>query len=258
MGGGAGEGAGRGFDAAEKQGACFVAGSKDNPLTMQAPYIPSKDADFDSWLNNFSTLLTASPTTYGLTAPDAVIVAGVTTTWNSTYAAATNPGTRTTPAIAAKDAARNAATATVRPYATTISRNAGVTNEDKTDIGVNLPNPGRTPVPPPTTQAVLSLVSAIHNQQTLAYRDSSTPTSKAKPAGAISLEVWQAIGTSPAVSPATASPLTLATKSPFVVGTLSPDAGKFATYFGRWTTRSGPGGQAQSGPWSAPLSVVIV
>lgn len=258
MGGADGEGAGRAFDAAQKHGACIRAEIEDAPRTMQTPYIPSRDADFDSWLNNFSTLLTASPTTYGLTAPDAVIVAGVTSTWNSDYATAINPGTRTTPAIAAKDAARNAATATVRPYAITISRNAGVSNLDKTTIGVNLPNPGRTPVPPPTTQPVLSLVSAIHNQQTLAYRDSSTPTSKAKPPGAISLEVWQHIGTAPAVSPATASPLTLATKSPFVVGTLSGDAGKFATYFGRWTTRSGPGGQAQSGPWSAPLSVVIV
>ena len=258
MGGGDGEADGRAFDTAQKHGACIRAEIEDAPRTMQNPYIPSRDADFDSWLNNFDTLLTASPTTYGLTAPAAVIVAGVTATWNSDYATATNPGTRTTPAIAAKDASRNAATATVRPYAIQISRNAGVSNMDKTNIGVNLPNPGRTPIPPPTTQAVLSLVSAIHNQQTLAYRDSATPTSKAKPFGAISLEVWQAIGTSPAVSPATASPLTLATKSPFVVGTLSGDAGKFATYFGRWTTRSGPGGQAQSGPWSAPLSVVIV
>jgi hypothetical protein len=225
---------------------------------MQTPYIPSKDADFDSWLVNFSALLTASPTTYGLTSGDATTVAGVTTAWTAAYTAATNPSTRTSPTIAAKDAARNAATATVRPLAIQISRNAGVSNDDKTAIGVNLINTSRTPVPPPTTQAVLSLVSAIHNQMTIAYRDSSTPTSKAKPPGAISLEIWQAIGTTPATDPSAAKPLTLATKSPVTVGTLTGDAGKFATFFGRWTTRSGPGGQAQSGPWSAPLSVAIV
>ncbi len=225
---------------------------------MQAPYIPATDSGFDSWLTNFSTLLTGSPTTYGLVSGDAVIVAGVTATWSTAYAAATNPSTRTSVTIAAKDSARNAATATVRPYATQISRNAGVTNDDKTAIGVNLPNPARTPVPPPSTQPVLSLVSATHNQQTIAYRDTSTPTSKAKPPGAISVEIWQAIAIAPITDTGFAKPLTLATKSPFNVGTLSGDAGKTATYFGRWTTRSGPGGQNQVGPWSAPLSVTIV
>lgn len=225
---------------------------------MAAPYIPPSDSGFDSWLVNFSTLLTADPTTYGLTSGNATTVAGVTATWSAAYAASTNPATRTAPTVAAKDAARNAATATVRPFAVLISRNAGVTNENKTAIGVNLPNPSRTPVPPPTTTPALSLVSAIHNQMTLAYRDTSTPTSKSKPTGATHLELWQFIGTAPATDPSTAKPLTLATKSPVVIGQLTSDAGKTATFFGRWSTLSGPGGQAQSGPWSAPLSVTIV
>lgn len=226
--------------------------------TMQPPYIPSTDADFDSWLTNFSALLTASPTTYGLVVGDATIVHGVTTTWSTAYAATVNPSTRTTPAIAAKDAARNAATATTRPYAVNISRNAGVTNENKTAIGVNLSNPARTPVPPPSTQPALSLVSAIHNQQTIAYRDTTTPTSKAKPVGAIGLDLWWVVQLGAATDPSVARPLTICTKSPVNIGTLTPDAGKTATYFGRWTTRSGPGGQTQTGPWSAPLAVVIV
>lgn len=225
---------------------------------MQAPYIPTKDADFDSWLTNFSALLSASPTTYGLTSGDATTVAGVTTSWSAAYAAATNPATRTSVTIAAKDAARNAATATVRPLATQVSRNAGVSNDDKTALGVNLPNPSRTPVPAPTTVPALSLVSAIHNQQTLAYRDTSTPTSKAKPFGATHLELWQFIGIAPATDVTTGKPLTLATKSPVAIGTLTTDSGKIATYWGRWSTRSGPGGQNQVGPWSAPLSVAIV
>ena len=71
-----------------------------------APYIPAKDALFAAWLLNFSTLLTASPVTYGLTAPDAVTVAGVNGTFQAAYATATNPATRTSGAVAATDVAR--------------------------------------------------------------------------------------------------------------------------------------------------------
>lgn len=225
---------------------------------MQVPYIPPQDGAFDTWLANFSTLLTAAPTTYGLVAGDAVIVAGVTLTWANAYVAAVNPTTRTAVTIAAKDAARLAATAIVRPYAIQISLNAGVANGDKTAIGVNLPNPSRTPVPPPTTQPTLSLVSSIPFQQTLAYRDTSTPTSKAKPPGVIGLDLRRTIQVGPATDPDAAVAYTIATKSPVVAAFTAGDVSKTCTWFGRWVTRSGPGGQAQNGPWSPPFSVAII
>lgn len=225
---------------------------------MQTPYIPTRDADFDAWLSNFDTLLTASPVTYGLTAPSAVIVAGVTATWQTAYTAAINPATRTPVTIAAKDAARNAATSTVRPYAVSISRNSAVTNGDKTAIGVNLPNPSRTPVPPPLTVPGLALVSAIHFQHILSYRDTSTPTVKAKPPGVVGCEIRVTIQIGSATNPEAAVPLTVATKSPVANSFVSDNVGKTATYWARWVTRSGPGGQQQSGEWSAPLSVVVI
>ena len=224
---------------------------------MQAPYIPAPDAQFDAWLNNFSTLLTAAPATYGLTAGDAIAVAAVTATWNPAYAAAVNPPTRTSVTIAAKDAARVTAEALVRPLAQTISKNAGVTNNAKTAIGVNLTNQSRTPVPPPTTVPGLTLVASIHFQQTLAYRDTTTPTSKSKPPGAIGVDMRMQLGIAPGTMPDNAAPLTVATKSPVVISFTSQDVGKYATYWARWQTRSGPGGQAQYGDWSAPLTVVV-
>ncbi len=232
--------------------------TKEQKSMPQAPYLPATDSAFDAWLTNFSALITAAPTTYGLIAGDATAIAAQQTAWNAAFLAATTPATRTPVTIADKDAARITAEATVRPYATTISRNPSVTNMDKIAVGVNLPNNARTPVPPPTTQPALTLVSAIHNVHTLAYRDTSTPTSKAKPFGAIGIDVRQAIGTTPATDPNACAPLTQATKSPITLGTDSADVGKLATYFGRWITRSGPGGQAQFGPWSASLVVAIV
>lgn len=225
---------------------------------MQTPYIPPPDADFNNWVNNFSTLLTAAPTTYGLVAGDATAVAAVVATWNTAYPAATNPATRTSVTVADKDAARLAAVNLIRPLAVSISLNGGVANMDKTAIGVTVRTTTPTPVPPPTTAPALSLESAIHNQQTLRYYDTATPDTKAKPPGATGIQVWRAVGVTPAVDPSQCGYLDTWTKSPNSVNYDGTTVGKIATFFARWTTRSGPGGATQYGPWSAPLSVAIV
>lgn len=225
---------------------------------MSQPYIPPTDSGFDTWLTNFSTLLTAAPATYGLTAPDATAVAAERTAYHAAYVAATDPGTRTSVTIAAKDSAKVSALAVVRPFAVSISLNSGVTDEDKTDIGVTVRKTVPTPVPPPTTTPALVLIAGVPQAHQLRYYDTSTPTTKAKPAGAVGIEIWRAIGTSPAVDPAQASYYTTWTKSPNVSQFLAPDVGKTCTYFARWVTRGGPGGSVQVGPWSASLVLPIM
>lgn len=225
---------------------------------MQAPYLPPRDVDFEDWFRNFSTLLTASPTTYGLVAGDATAVATRYTAWHAAYLLATNPATRTSPTIATKDSERILSESLLRTYAVQISRNPAVSNGNKTAIGVNLPNTARTPVPPPTTVPTLALVQAIHFLHTLSYKDTSTPTVKAKPAGAIGMEVVRTIATGATSDPFAAVSYGTLTKSPAQIGYTAGDVGKTATYWGRWVTRSGPGGQAQAGPFSAPLVVVII
>ena len=84
---------------------------------MAGTYIPAKDALFDNWIVNFDTLATASPTTYGWTAPQAVTLAALVATWSAAYLAATTPSTRTVSTVADKDAARAAAEANARSLA---------------------------------------------------------------------------------------------------------------------------------------------
>lgn len=225
---------------------------------MAADYIPAKDADFDAWLTNFSALITATPTAYGLTAPDAVIIAAQKTAFAAALATATDPSTRTAPAVAAKDAARALAVATVRPYAINVKLNASVTNSQRSDLGLTINSFPPTPIPAPVTAPALVLVQATPLSHQLRFYDVTTPTSKAKPYGVIGLEVRRAIGTSPAVDPDSAAYLTTWGKSPNLSTFSSGDVGKVATYFGRWVTRSGPGGRQQTGPWSTALAVTVI
>lgn len=225
---------------------------------QQAPYIPAPDAAFSAWLQNFSNLLSATPTDFGLTAPDATAVAAQNTAFQAAYTLAIDPATRTSPTVAAKDAARVTAEAVVRPYAIQISLNASVTNENKTAIGVNIPNRSPVPVPPPTTFPQLGFRSAEPLIHVLQYQDSGLGTGKKKPVGAIGLELWRSVGTVAATDPAQADYYGQFTKSPLRSSFESAQVGKVCTYFARWITRSGPGGIAQTGPWSAPLTVNVI
>ncbi len=115
-------------------------------------YIPQKLADFALWLDNFSTLITAGPTTYGLIAGDATAIAAFNTSFQTAYAISNTPATRTSGAIANTTAARIISTSGVRPYAIRISQNASVDPADKVAVGVTVRSTTITPVPPPTTQ----------------------------------------------------------------------------------------------------------
>jgi hypothetical protein len=226
-------------------------------MSTYPPYLPPADADFALWLENFSTLLTATPTDFGLEAADAVAVDAVNTTFQAAYTTATDPSTRTTPTIAAKDNARASAEAVVRPYAVTISQNAAVTDLNKASIGVTVRSTTPTPIPAPSDAPTLALVNANIMTMRLSYKVAGQ-SGKAKPFGAVGVEIYRSIGTVAATDPAQATFNGIVTKSPFTQAFNAEDQGKICTYFARYVTRSGPSGVAQTGPWSAALTVTVI
>lgn len=224
---------------------------------MSTDYIPKRDADAAIWFENFSTLLTANPTLYGLTAPIALVVAGVNATFQSAFLTSSNPSTRTAGTVAAKDVARAQAELVTRPYAVLISLNAAVSDMDKADIGVTIRQTVPSPIPAPMDAPDLSIQSAIPNQVRLTYKTPGT-IGRAKPFGSIGVELIASIGTVFATDPSQCSPAGTWTRAPFQFQIDPTDAGKKISLFARYVTRSGPGGQAQAGPWSTPLNFVAM
>lgn len=225
---------------------------------MTTPYIPPQDSLFLPFLENFASRISAAPMTYGLTAGDAAIIQGVASAFSAAYQTAIEPSTRTASAVAQKDADRAAAEATIRPYAMQIQANLGVSNQEKSDLGLTIRDTTPTPFPPPETAPTLSLVFGTPLAHQLQYRDALAPLLKRKPAGVVALELYRAIGPVAAISPSDAPYVGDITKTPFTVDFQSEDRGQVSTYFGRWKTRSGPSGVAQTGPWSEALSVVVL
>lgn len=220
---------------------------------MPGSYIPTKDVDLVGWADNFRDLIVASPATYGLVAGDGTTIAGLVNTWDAAYATAVNPATRTPASVAAKDAAKGAMVPILRLYAQQVKNNAGVSNENKTALGLHINDTGPTPVPPPTSTPLLTLTGARHLLQEWSVRASETPTSKAKPVGSIAAEIFVGIGVAPIVDPTLCPFRVLNTKTPFTIDFITDNVGKVASVFARWVNRKG-----EVGPWSAPISFGIV
>lgn len=225
---------------------------------MAATYIPTKDALLVPWATNFSALITLDPTAYGLSAGDASALAALNTAYDNAYNAAIAGGSRGPASVNAKDAAKANLVARCRQLATIIQANPSITEEQKTALGITVRKTTRSPVPTPTTSPLLTFVAATPGQATLRMADQLTPALKAKPFGAIQLQlsVWITTTPPPTPEPGPASPPTFVlqyTKNPFAVNFEPGQVGKTAIYYGQWITRTG-----KLGPFSNMLQQVII
>lgn len=219
-------------------------------------YLPTADLMYQAFVVNFAALLTADPAAYGEDAASALIVQTAVDDFVAAMTLATDPTTRTSPTIADKDYKRALCTARMRPVAMRINALASVTDLQREALGLTVRKTDKTPVPPPATAPSLAVIAITPGINKLAIADETTPTSKAKPAGVTGCEIFRAVGAVPAVDPAAASYFARTTKTPVSLSTAGTTPGQTVTYFARWTTRSGPSGVAQHGPWSLPLAIV--
>jgi len=217
------------------------------------PYIPAKNANMIAWLANFSTLLTASPSTYGLASGDATAVAAINTSMTAAYALITSPSTKTAATVSAFNTLKAADLPTIRLYAQQISLNPGVTSANKTAIGVNPRTSVPTPITAPTTSPVLTVQSTSTAGSIIRYRDATaSPSVKAKPYGVTSIALYALASATPITDPTALTFQGNFTKAPLTLSLGSADAGKTVYFAARWVTRKG-----LTGPWSSIVSYVV-
>lgn len=217
------------------------------------PYIPAKDAAFNSWLVNFSTLLSAAPATYGQTAAVAADVAATEAAWVAAYALVTSPSTKTKTTVANKNIARVNATGIVRPVAQQISLSAGVSSGNKAAIGVNPRTSTPTPITAPTTYPVVTILQSLALTHVMSFRDQlASPSVKSKPYGVVQMYLYGLPSATAVTDPNTMQFLGGKTKSPLSQSWPSADAGMRIYYAARWATRAG-----LVGPWSPIVSFIL-
>jgi hypothetical protein len=220
---------------------------------MLTPAIPTDLASFDAYLYNWKTLLTASPTTFGLTAPDAVAITAQYTAFHAAYQIALAPETRTAPAVAEQSYRKALALILLRQQYNIIKANPSVTIENKTAIGVRVNDPVPSPIPAPVTAPVIVARNSGPLQMLVELSDFATPTTRRKPDGAVGAIVVKKVGVTPETNPDLCQWEGMYSRSPFYISGFAPgDVGKYVTFFSRWVNAKG-----EEGPWSAAFSQII-
>jgi hypothetical protein len=215
-------------------------------------WIPSTDAAKATFAATFAAGITADPGSYGLVAGDATAFTILTAAYTAALDVATNDATRTPATIAAKDAAKNAMIPELRRLGNLIQANPAVSDADKVAIGLTVRDTGpgsQTPVPAPSTFPLLNILSATPFNHNLKVTDSDTPTTNAKPPGAIALEFRAQVSATPIADPEDIEYAGLETSHLVNFQFQAGDVGKQVYYAGRWITRTG-----LVGPWSDVLS----
>jgi hypothetical protein len=161
---------------------------------MPNPFPPNREADLVTWTQNFSTLITATPTVFGLTAPMATAYATTSGNFVTAYNVANADSTRTRVTVATKNAAKATLIASARSLIRTIQGTATVTPAQKIQLGINPRDIVPSPVPAPANPPLLQIVSAIARTVRIRLKDSTSTDRRGRPPGVAGATVFSFVG----------------------------------------------------------------
>ena len=124
----------------------------------------TKDATLAASSKNFSTLISATPTAFNLSAAQATSYASVDAAWQAAYVAASVVASRTKALVVAKNAARDNMKLAASALAKYVYASAAVSDMQLTQLGLSVratPQPAREPGMPRDFVAIVSVTGAL-------------------------------------------------------------------------------------------------
>ena len=211
------------------------------------------DAELLHWGDNFQGLTTASPATYGLTAAQADTFLALLDDYRGAFDLATEPSTRTGPAVAAKNTARDALRDEARRQISIVDGQAGVSPAQRLALGLNVRKPRPTPSPRPTSAPLIEVQSGVGNNLLVRLLNAAAPGRRGRPEGVIGATLFSYVGEAPAADESawtyegnvSRRTVTLAFGPALPAGTKV------------WVTAFWYNRRAESGPPAAPVSATL-
>jgi hypothetical protein len=217
-----------------------------------ADYIPTTDADFNTWQDNFVTYVNSNLAALGLTAADLTPVTAAQSQWQTAYAANVAAQAAAQGASQTKTAARRDYENLVRPLVRRLQGQATIDDKHRAGMGIRVRTVARTPVGSPPMRPVATIDTSQRLRHTINFSDETTPSRRAKPDGVLGCEIWVKVGDPAPVDPQDLHFLATDTATPYVAQYDGAAAGKVAYYWLRWVSRKG-----ETGPWSQMVSATI-
>ena len=219
---------------------------------MANDYIPRGDDEFNAWQANFVTYANANLANLGLAPPDLLSIMGIQSVWTPSLTAHVAAQAAAQSARATKDGNRTMLETSIRALVRRLQASPSVSDAERAALGITVPDSGMAAAAMPVTRPLCRIDTSQRLRHTIDFTDESTPTRKAKPAGAMGAEIWIKIGPTPPVDPSELTFLAVDTRSPHTTDFDGADGGKQAHYMLRWVNTRG-----ETGPWSETASATI-
>jgi hypothetical protein len=155
-------------------------------------FFPSTDAALLAWSLNLSTLITATPTAYGLTTTQATAYAGLHAAYGTALAAC-DPAMRNKSAVATKNGAKINLKYNARLLANLVYGTGTVTNAQKLALGLTV-RAMPSPVPVPGSAPGLDVISVSAWTVKIKLHDSTSSAKRGKPPGVTGASVFSFVG----------------------------------------------------------------
>jgi hypothetical protein len=221
-------------------------------MSANKDYIPVNDAQFREFANNVYHTSEANCDRWGFPMADVHAMSTAVTRWENAYAIASNPATRTTPAVQEKNDARRAYEALLRVFIQGhLQHNPLVTPADLQSMGLPVHDTKPTPKPAPTTAPEVVVDTSQQMQHTLRVRDAAATTT-ARPDGVAGFEIWRKIGGDAPLTDAEWTLIGQIPRQPHTLTYQQIEQGLRVYYRLRWVNT-----RAETGPWSEMVSAVI-
>lgn len=208
-----------------------------------------KQADIVNASAEFSSLITATPTAYGLVAGQATAFAALNSALQTSYAAAISNTTRSPVTVQANRLAIRNVQHSASLLAKVIYATSTVTDAQLLALGL-LPRRAPLPRPVPDVAPVLELVAVMGRTAKIRYHNSEAETSRGKAKGTVGVALYSHVGALAPADPSAYKFEGLATRS--VTEIIFPDtvaSGAKVWISGQWVSARG-----QTSIGSAPIT----
>jgi len=223
---------------------------------MPDVYLPSREAELNTWASTFNNHIVATPASFGLTVAQATAFTALFNTWQAFYLIANNPSTRTPSAIQSKNTFKDAmidGPGGIRQLVNIIQAFPDLTNTQRVDLGITVPDASPTPVPPPANPPVLTVVSTLGRVVKLQLRDFTDSEKRGRPEGVAGATILMFVGEEPPIDPVQWIFVLNTTRTTVDINfppSVAPGARVWMTAF--WKNP-----REQAGPTSVPVSARI-
>ena len=154
------------------------------------------NAEFRTMMQNFSTLIGATPEAFGASPEQGLSLSGYFASFDAAYLLAADPITRTQGKIADRNAKRQILRDYARRLAKIIKAFPAITNEQLINLRLNVPRPAASSINRPLEAPVMEIVSVVGRTARIRLRGADTAR-RGKPDGVWAANIYSYTGSVP-------------------------------------------------------------